>query len=246
MNLERRSFGPVAGPPSKRVTVLDGERFVMRVSVSAEVAERAARQRIQEGILRPADSHCAEIEAVRLVWIPLWRVEVEVDGLHLGLRALRDASGAVRGVLPTGGPVHDGEVGLVLGRRLLPVDPSARAAIEPRDMVPWVHASREEGEWIDADVARDEAEHEVARALRKRVVPSKALYSNLEVRVKSAALVHLPVWLRRYRYEGAASGARVEECHVAIDAGTGEVVSERHPPAWRAIAGRLRGLFRRG
>lgn len=241
-----RSFGPLAGPPAKRVTVLDGERFAMRVTVDRDVADRAARQRIQEGLLRPADSHVAEIESVRLAWIPLWRVEVEVDGMHLGLRALRDGRGATRGVLPTGGEVHAGDVGVVLARRLLPVDPSVGLKIEAHDLVPYAHAPRDEGEWIEADVAKDEAEHEVARALRKRVIPSKALYANLEVRVKSAALVHLPVWLRRYRYAGEAAGTRVEECHVAIHAGTGEVVSERHPAAWRSLAGRLRRVFRRG
>ena len=52
------------------------------------------------------------------------------------------------------------------------------------------------------------------------------------------------VWLRRYRYEGEAARAGGEECHVALHAGTGAVVSERHPAGWRAVAGRLRGLWR--
>lgn len=244
---ERRRFGAVAGPPAKLVRVSDGEHFVVRATVPREEAERVARARIQEGLTRPADSHRAEIEGAHLVWIPLWRVDAAVDGFHLGIRESRDAKGALRAVLPTGGSQHRDEVRVVLGRRLLPVDPSAAVTLEARDLVPFRGNEPAEGEWIEADVARDEAEFEVGNALRRRARPARALYADYEVRVRSAALVHLPVWLRRYRYEGEATGAgRVEECHVAVHAGTGRVVSERHPPVWRALAGRVKRLFSRG
>lgn len=241
----RRSFGPVAGPAARRVSVPDAERYTLRVALTAERAEALARARIQDGLRRPADMHTADIEAAHLVWIPLWRVDLSVDGRHLGLRALRDRSGGLRAVLPTGAEVHDRAVGIVLARTLLPVDPSGAVELPAHELSPWSLAPPTQGEVIDADVPRDEAEHEVAQRLRRRSVPSRALFSDLEVKVRSAALVHLPVWLRRYRYEGHAARAGGEECHVALHAVTGEVVSERHPAAWRALAGRLQGLVRR-
>jgi hypothetical protein len=243
---ERRRFGPVAGPPSKTVTARDGERFLVPPTLSAEDAEDLARRRIQEGLARPADSHRAEIESAHLVWVPLWRVDAAVDGHHFALRALRDKQGGLRAVLPTGGARHHDEVRVILARHLLPVDPSPRVTLDPTELTPFAGVIPAEGEWIDADVARDEAEFEVARALRQRVRPARAIYADYEVRVRSAALVHLAVWLRRYRYEGEAAGGRVDECHVALHGRTGQVVSERHPAVWRALAGRLTRLLRRG
>ena len=166
-------------------------------------------------------------------------------GRHLGLRALSDAKGRLRGVLPTGGEVHHHEVGVVLARSLLPVDPSPSVTLDTHDLLPWANDPPRDGEVVEPDVARDEAEHTVATRLRRRVIPGRALYADVEVRVRSAAMVFLPVWLRRYRYEGEAARAGGEECHVALHAGTGAVVSERHPAGWRAVAGRLRGLLRR-
>jgi hypothetical protein len=241
----RRTFGPLAGPPAKRVTVPEGDRYTVRVTLTPDDAERRARERVQEGLQRPRDIHTADIEAARLVWIPLWRIDAEIDGRHLGLRALSDAKGRLRGVLPTGGEVHHHEVGAVLARSLLPVDPSTTVTLDAHDLLPWANHPPRDGEVVEPDVARDEAEHTVATRLRRRVIPGRALYADVEVRVRSAAMVFLPVWLRRYRYEGEAARAGGEECHVALHAGTGAVVSERHPAGWRAVAGRLRGLFRR-
>lgn len=225
MIVERRRFGPVAGPPAKRVTVVEGERFVVPPTLSQPEADRIARERIQEGLARPVDSHLAEIEAAHLVWIPLWRVDATVDAAPLGPRAVTR---------------------VVLARRLLPVDPSGAVTLDPQELSALRDVAPREGEWIEADVARDEAEFEVGSALRRRAIPARVLRGDIAVRVRGAAQVHLGVWLRRYRYEGEASGGAVEECHVAVHGRTGAVVSERHPPAWRALAGRVRRLFNRG
>lgn len=218
----RRRFGPVAGPPAKRVLVPDAERFVVPPTISQPDAERIARERIQEGVARPADSHLAEIESAHLVWIPMWRVEAVVDVPTLGARDV---------------------VRLLPARSALPVDPSERVTIAHRELQTFRGEDPREGEWIEADVARDEAESAGCASLRRLAGPFAARVS---VRVRGASLVHLAVWLRRYRYEGEASGARVTEGHVALDGRDGAVASERHPSAWRALAGRARRALRRG
>ena len=58
----RQRFGPVAPPPTASVIVAPGEAFVVPAKLTAEEAGRRAREAIQAGLLRPADSHTADIE----------------------------------------------------------------------------------------------------------------------------------------------------------------------------------------
>ena len=87
----RRTFGPLAGPPAKRVPVPEGDRYTLRVTLTADDAERRARERVQEGLQRPRDIHPAGIKAARPVWIPPWPLHVGNDGRSTGLRARVDA-----------------------------------------------------------------------------------------------------------------------------------------------------------
>src|SRR5262249_34715676 len=162
----------------------------------------------------PADIAKAEIAPIMLAWVPLWRVDVTVEGFHVGLSRVGSGSGSL---LPTGGARHRDEIKLVLGRRYLPVDPTTKVKITPAEMVPRAQQKIGEGELVLPDVARREAEQEACEQLRRSVEPSSALFSKFDARVRSAALVHYPLMIVRYRYAGeATSDAAVEECHVAV------------------------------
>ncbi len=242
----RRRFGPIAPPPIETVRVGEGEAFVVPAHLSAEEGDRRGREAIQEGLLRPADSHKADIEVAQLVWVPLWRVDVSGDGFHVGLKHATDTKGRLRYVLPTGGVRHRDEVVVLLGRKMLPFDPSPSIALPLDAMASKLTHPITDGEELTPDVSRDDAEREASARVRRSVQPSSAVYSSADVRVRSAVLCHYPIWLRRYRYQGEASGGVVIEGHVALSAVDGRVVSAKHPPAWRSLASRVKHLFTRG
>ncbi len=247
MTLEarRRRFGPIAPPPVATVRVGDGEAFVVPAHLALDEGDRLGREAIQAGMLRPPDAHRADIEGAQLVWVPLWRVDASADGFHVGLRSTTDAKGRLRAVLPTGGSKHRDEVVVLLARKMLPFDPSPSITLALDAMASKLTHPITEGEEVAPDVTRDEAEREATARLRRSVQPSSALYTEAEVRVRSTALCHYPVWLRRYQYEGVASNTRFEG-HVALSAVDGRVLSAKHPPAWRSLAGRVAQMFKRG
>lgn len=244
---ERRPlrFGPLAPPPTSRVTVDPALDLAVAPRITYEDAERLGRERVQEGVLRPADNHKADLEGAQLAWIPLWRVDASVEGFHLGLRTIRRGEAKTPVVLPTGGAQQRDEVLVLSARRILAYDIAPRVTLDPADLVSRASLGDVEGEWLDVDVPRDEAEHDAGARLRGRVTPSRALVSRYEVRVRAAVLVRYPVWIRRYQYAGEAAQGQPFEGHVALSARDGAVLSERHPAAWRALAGRVRRLFTR-
>ncbi len=240
-----RRFGPVAPPPLTRVTVDDAERFALRLTVTPDEADRRGREAIQEGLLRPADSHRADIEAAQLVWVPVWRVDVAAEGFHVGVKVGTDAKGRLRSVMPTGGARHRDEVVLVLARKMLPWDPTPALALPLEALVSRRDLALDDGEELAPDMTREEAVTEARQRVLRALSPSRAVWSDYEARARTAVLCHVPVWLRRYRYEGEAAGREALECFVALSGATGEVLCARHPPAWRAVAGRVRRLFTR-
>jgi hypothetical protein len=243
----RPRFGPVAPPPGASVLVAPGEAFVVPAKLTADDATRRTREAIQAGFLRPADSHTADLEVAQLVWFPVWRVEVSADAFYVGLTGQSDARGRLRQVLPTGGTRHLDRVELVGARKLIPYDVTPALQLPLDRMKSRGEHPMLEGEELAPDVSRDEAVAEASARARREVQPARAIYRNVEVRVRSTALCHVPVWLRRYQYQGeAARGGELQECHVALAAWDGAVLSARHPSAMWAIAGRVKRLFRRG
>jgi hypothetical protein len=234
-------FGPLAPPSSQQaVRVAPGDAFVVRASVARGDAERTARAEVHEGVLRPPDVHQSEFAPLVLAHVPMWRVDVTASGFHVGLS--RDARD--RSLLPTGGTSHKDDVVLVLGRRVLPFDPTAKLKIAMSELSPRAGHAFAEGELIQPDVTRDDAEREALERVRRAIAPSSALYSKLDARVRSTVFVHYPLWVLRYRYAGQARGdAAPLECHVAVSARTGKVVSSEHPPAWRSVAEKIKRWF---
>lgn len=228
------------------VHVGDGERFMVPRRLDEAEGERLGREAIQEGVARPADSHTADIEAAQLVWVPLWRVDAAAEGFHVGVQKGVDAKGRLRWVLPTGGTRRHDDVVVLLARKMLPWDPSPAITLPLDAMASQLTHPLEGGEVLAPDMTRDEAIAEASARLRAHIAPSRAVYADAQVRVRSVALCHYPVWLRRYRYQGEAAGeGDAMECYVAVSAVDGTVLCAKHPPAWRAVMGRMRRLFTR-
>src|SRR5437660_12879057 len=113
-------FGNLAPPSSATIDVAASDWFVVPGAVPRSAAERTALAEVYEGYLRPPDIHTSEQAPILLAHVPIWRVDVSVEGFHVGLT--RDSQ---RGsLLPTGGVRHREEIVLVPARRLLPFDPT--------------------------------------------------------------------------------------------------------------------------
>ncbi|HEV8322843.1 MAG TPA: hypothetical protein VG389_14610 [Myxococcota bacterium] len=239
-------FGPFASPAAVPIDVPEEERFVVPLSVPRDDGERIAREAIRGGFFRPADIDGAVLAPLALVWAPYWRIDAGVEGFHVGLTHVGGGGPRGRGsmVLPTGGFRHRDEVLLVPARRFLAFDTARELVIRVEEMVARAQHPIAEGEVVEPDVTRLQAEEEAKRRLRQRVQPSSALYARYEAQVRSAALVHYPLWLARYRYRGqATSDLAPVECHVAVSGRSGEIVSARHPSAWRAAFGKVKRFF---
>jgi hypothetical protein len=220
------------------VLVDDDEHFLVERLVKKADAEKVALAAIKEGMLRPADIDASELSDMLLAWVPIWRVDISVRGFHLGVSR---NSGVT---LPTGGTRNRDEVRLVLGRRLLAIDPTAKLAIDAAHMVPCGSKRPPGGELVQPDVDRDDAERLAKEAMRRTVEPSNALFSKVETDVRSIALVHYPLMIVRYRYCGEAKADLApEDCHVAVSGRTGKIVSEKHPSALRSIGTKLKKWF---
>lgn len=234
-------FGHLAPPTNTTVDVAASDWYVVPGAVPRAAAERTALADVHEGYLRPPDIHRAEQAPITLAQVPIWRVDVSVEGFHVGLSRTHERGS----LLPTGGVRHRDEIVLVLGRRLLPFDPTGKLEISPRELQPRPRGRVGEGEVIAPDVSRAEAEREASSRLRQKVEPSSALYSKFSAEVRSAQLVHYPLWVLRYRYSGEArKDAAPEECHVAVSARTGKIVSSHHPSALRSVAEKVKGWFK--
>lgn len=233
-------FGPLV-PKTKPLELPPGEIFLALPTVSRADAERAIAEEL-DSMWRPTDLARAERAPLTLYHVPIWRIEATVDGFHLGLS--RSGSG-LGGLTPTGGAAARDAVLLVVARRHLPFDPTPKLSIDLAELLPraQLRAPRA-GDVLAADLPRADAEREACDRLRRSVQAQSALYSKYETRVRSSLLCQYPLWVQRYRYRGEASeGLATDECHVAISARTGRVVSARHPSALRAVAAKIKKWF---
>jgi hypothetical protein len=226
----------------------EGGSFVVPATLPREEAEKTT-QAVLRGLFRPSDIRQAQLAPLALVFVPIWRVDVGVEVFHVGIRPSPGME--LRWVLPTGGFRHRDDVVLMSARRFYPIDPTktqnplTRVRLPLHEMVPEAEAPRDPGaEWISADIPLDEAVRDAAERVRRQVQPQGALYASFAARLRSAALCHYPLWVLRYRYTGEAARAGVEECHLAVSARTGKIVSERHPSLFWSVVSRARSLFR--
>jgi hypothetical protein len=235
-------FDPLVTPPTAPLGLEGIDAYVLRVTFGEMAGHGRARTAAREGLTKPADIAGAERSEPERVFVPLWRIEGSSESFHVGLTS-RSHGGGRRIVLPTGGFDHQDRAVLVLARRHFAIDPSEKAKLELRDAKPLADAPIADHERVDPDVTRADAEAEATSRFRRMVAPQRALYASIDVRIRSAALVWLPVYVVRYRYAGEANDGVATEYHVAISARDGALVSERRPPLLGSIASKLRSFF---
>jgi hypothetical protein len=235
------AFDPLVTPPAAPLSLEGVDAYVLPVTFGEMAGHGRARTAAREGLTKPADLDRSEYGEPERLFVPLWRIEGASESFHVGLTSAQGSGRRV--VLPTGGFRHQDRAILVIARRHFAMDPSQKAKLELRDARPLTELPIDDRERVEPDVTRAEAEAEATDRLRRMVAPQSALYASIDVRIRSAALVWLPVYVVRYRYAGEANDGVPTEYHVAISARDGALVSERRPPLLGSLASKLRSFF---
>jgi hypothetical protein len=115
--------------------------------------------------------------------------------------------------------------------------------IDETETIPRASHRIAEGEVVQPDVSRAMAERDAMDRILRAVQPRSALYAKYEPRVRSAALIHYPLHVVRYQYEGHARRRAGEVFHVVVSGRSGKIVGSRHPSAVRALARKFRQLI---
>lgn len=248
-----RLYEKVARP----VNPSDAETFLAPLHVHREDAEKTTRAEIYDRTLRPADIATATVEPTRLLLVPIWRVDVSVDGHHISLGNVTVGSGGTRIPIPTGGTRHKEAVLYVRARSEFPLETampaflnglfSGKSIIEfaMHDVEPLTTArlDMDLDERVEADVTREQAERDATQIVVRAVAPSNALYAKYEPVVRSAHFVLYPVYFTRYRYTGEAQRSGGETYFVAVSGHDGKMIASHHPSNLRAAAARFRRLL---
>lgn len=234
-------FAPLVTPPYEALSLEGIDCFVVPVAFGEMAGHGRARDAVRSGFTRPADIDKAELSPIERIFVPLWRIEGTSEAFHVGLTSIQRRGGP--SLMPTGGFKHLDRTVLVAARRNFPIDPSQHAAIDLADARPLADLPIDESERVVPDLPRVDAESEAHDRFRRLVAPSNALYAKIDVRIRTAALVWLPLYVVRYRYAGEANQGVPGEYHVAISARDGKLVSERRPPLLASLASRVRSFF---
>jgi hypothetical protein len=243
--VSRAKFAPLLSKLDQPVKVQDDLCYALAASVSAEEAKRLLLQEAQQGLMRPADIADGFFEEPALVHLPVWRTNVHAEGFHIGVNTISLMTGRDRRIpvpIPTGGVDTKDVVVLTAGRRFFPFDPTTALAIPQQKMIARAHASMT-GEVAEVDVPQAQAETESVQRVRSAMRPSNAIYAKAEASVRSIALVYVPLWVMRYRYDGEAVPQVGQEFHVLLDATFGRVLSAAHPGRFRSVLGKVKRLF---
>jgi hypothetical protein len=234
-------FAPLVTPPHEPLPLEGIDCFVVPVAFGEMAGHGRARDAVREGFTRPADIDKAEVGPVERIFVPVWRIEGTSEAFHVGVTTIQRRGGAR--LMPTGGYRHLDRTVLVAARRSFAIDPSHKAVIDLADARPVAELSIDQAERVVPDLPRADAEAEAHDRFRRLVAPSNALYAKIDVRIRTAALVWLPLYVVRYRYAGEANQGVPGEYHVAISARDGKLVSERRPPLLASLASRVRAFF---
>jgi hypothetical protein len=231
--------------------VVVSDAFVAPAVLDLAQGRAAVQAAVTDGFLKPFDIERADVEPAMLLYVPFWRVDVSVDGFHIGIGSMSTSSGKSIPI-PTGGARHrHGEV-MVCARTIVPYElrlPSwfrvgSASALEVgvNEIVPLDRAREalEAGEVVDADVTRDQGERTATGLLVRAVSPTNAIYQKYDPQIRSTTFVLYPLYYARYRYEGEARRHAGEQFFILVSGRTGAVVNAKHPSAVRAVAAKVR------
>ncbi|MDP3277257.1 MAG: hypothetical protein Q8Q09_18855 [Deltaproteobacteria bacterium] len=241
-------FAPLVAPLAKPVQVDPDQCFALPETLGLDKARSLLLGRARDSWRRPGDLESAAFfEEPTLVHLPVWRVAVHAEGFHVGVSMVSIPSGRNRTVplpIPTGGTESRDVVVLSSGRRLFASDPTPALVIPQERMVSLAHAELS-GLRAEPDVPGEQAERDSIARVKSAMRPSNALYARAETTVKGRALVYVPLWWMRYRYDGEAVPGVGQEFFTAVDGTFGRVVGESHPSAFRAMVGKVKRLIAR-
>jgi len=228
---------------------LDPAWFVPAVVPVARCVE-VAREEIGVGVFRPKDIGDAVVEEPLLVQLPIWRVE-----LLSSAKAVSASAHIGPFPIPKTSFHHSDGVALVCAKRAFPYDPTPRwvdlrartigrdaLRVDTADMIP-LSIRELDGDLIQADVTREEAERTARLRIESSNVPTGAMHADHYTFVRGAALVRYPLVVVRYRYSGVARRYAEERLFVSVSARSGKVVSCAHPSALLSVANKLRSLL---
>ncbi len=244
--VSRAPFAPLVTRLDKPVQVENDLRFAMPTSIDEAMAQRLLDARVRNRFTRPADiDHAAFFEKPTLVHLPVWRANVHAEGFHIGVSTVSIPSARNRHVplpVPTGGTDNRDVVVVTSARRFFAFEVAPMIVVPQDKLVPIAHASLT-GIVAEPDVPKEQAEQECAHRVRAAMRPANAIYARAETEVRSMALVLVPLWVMRYRYDGEAVPGLAEEFHVLIDGTWGRVLSEKHPSGFRSVLAKAKRLF---
>lgn len=244
--VSRAPFAPLLTRLEKPVQVDADLRFAMPTSIDASMAKRLLEGRARDRFAKPADLDTAAFfEAPVLVHLPVWRANVHAEGFHIGVSTVSIPSARNRHVplpVPTGGTDNRDVVVVTSARRFFAYEVAPMIVVPQEKLVPLAH-SELGGIIAEPDVPKEQAEQECAYRVRAAMRPANAIYARAETDVRSIALVHVPLWVMRYRYDGEAVPGLAEEFHVIVDGTWGRVLSEKHPSGFRSMLAKAKRLF---
>lgn len=247
-------------PALDRPAAIDRDDLhVVQNRIGADRVALLARDKVRRGVLRPDDIHAAEIEPPRLAYVPFWRLELAVDGMHVAV-PLSVATKNNRAIpIPLPGYRHRESITLVCARRLFPYPPNhverTRGVvlgsstthggwhgieIQPHDMRPLSSLEALEGEVVEPDMTKAEAAHEAGKRVQWDAQPSTAIFASYEHELRAAACCYFPLHVVRYAYEGHAAKHPGEVYWVTVSGLDGNVVGGKHPSAVRSVARKIR------
>lgn len=96
-----------------------GDLFVVPHRVEGERVAELAAEKIERSFLRPSDIAGATVASPHLAYVPFWRVEVAVDGMHVSFPiSIATGPKGPRIPVPLPGFRHRESVSLVMARKL--------------------------------------------------------------------------------------------------------------------------------
>lgn len=238
----------------KPVTLPPCDTFYVEAALDLAKGQEAVSHAVRDGFLRPFDIATAEIEDVRPLWVPFWRMAVSVDGFYISVSNVTVGSKGRTLPIPTGGARYKEAVVMICARKDFPYEARLPSLFGRASGVAPFEVGTDEmiaapdqemltandAEVVDADVDRARAEGIVTEMMLRAVSPTHAIYAKYEPQIQAAAFCLYPLYYASYTYSGEARRGPGEELFVAVSGKTGEVVAAKFPSVARSVAAKVR------